>query len=758
MTARIRVFLGVSAIALAVACRAPDPAGVKAEAVRRGSEALERRDYSGAVSGFQEAVAADPRDGDVRLRLAHAHFGAQQWPEAARQALIAADLMPANRDVQRFAISMVLLQSRFSDVLVRTEALLNDEPDDVPVLVMRGNAMARLLHPTWAMEKVEEAWRGGMTVARATSTLRPHTAPADDERAQQLFRRALELAPRDPEAQLAFVNHLWAMGKLDEAEGALRRMADQNPGHVFANRLLGSYYGFRSRAADAEKYLKVAAATGDRDARTALALLYARGGRAPEALAMFEALIAAGDTAGDLAVRAAAMEIALGRVQPALARLDRVLAKVPRHGRALERRAEVLFAGRQLDLAAASAEAAVAADPSSATAHRLLGRVLTARGDLDRAFDQYAEALWLDASMPDVPRELAGVALALRRDGAAVEYARQALRHDPGDRAAAVALVSGLVGVRDYATADKTLKPLLAREPNAPDLLLQAGRIQEARGDRAQARSTFQRVLQAEPDSVDALSGLVSLDLAEGQPLAARARVNAARTRRPNDTRLMVLSARASAAARDVRDAESTLRALIHLEPANVEASVLLAEILAGQNQIDPARRVLDEVIVRRPASVEARLALGRLFEGTGQRAEAIGTYEQLLAAQPRTPVAAYRLARLYVAGNERLEQALELARGARQALPDDPEAGDVLGWIYVKQGLITRAVPHLEEAVRRAPAEATYRYHLGVAYLRLGRHAQARAELLRALEIDPAFDGAADARASLAAMSSARE
>jgi tetratricopeptide (TPR) repeat protein len=544
------------------------------------------------------------------------------------------------------------------------------------------------------------------------------------------------------------------MGRFDESEPLLRRAVDASPLHAVAGRALGAYYASRRRDADAEKYLKAAAATGDRDAQTAIAALYASLNRGTEALVILEDLIAAGDQAGDLSVRAADAEVSLGRTTAALQRLDMLLKRLPRHARALELRAQVLFGLGQVDLARASADAAVAAEPGSSSARRLYGRILTASGDLDRAFDQFAEALWLDPAIDDVPREIASVALALRRNEMAVHYARQALHRDAGDRAAAVTLVAGLTGIGRFAEADKALRPLLARESDAPDLLLQLGRIQAGRGDHAAARATYTRVLQAKPDSVEALSGLVSIDLAEGQAAAAQTRVNSARIRNPTEPKLFMLAARAAKAVGDFRDGESTLRALINIEPANVEAGVLLAEILAAQNRPDLAKTALDDLLTRRPASVEAQLALARLFESTGQRPAAQTTLERLLAAQPRTPLAAYRLAMLYVASNERLDQALELARSAKQALPDDPAVSDLLGWIYVRKNLPALGLPHLKAAVEAAPTQASYRYHLGVAYVRTNRLQEARAELTRALQLDPAFAGADDARAALAKMS----
>jgi tetratricopeptide (TPR) repeat protein len=225
------------------------------------------------------------------------------------------------------------------------------------------------------------------------------------------------------------------------------------------------------------------------------------------------------------------------------------------------------------------------------------------------------------------------------------------------------------------------------------------------------------------------------------------------RARRPDEPRLLLLSARAEAAAGDAAAAVTTLQALLAADGANVEGSVLLAEILAGRGQPDEARQVLDRVLTRRPDSMEAQLTLARLFEATGQPAAAQAVYERLLVAQPHTPTAAYRLAALYLSMNERLDRALDLARLVKQALPEDPAVSDLLGWAYVRQGLHGPAVSHLQDAVRKVPANATYRYHLGMAYVGLGQHDNARRELTRALQLDPGLPEAAALRAALATL-----
>jgi Flp pilus assembly protein TadD len=56
-------------------------------------------------------------------------------------------------------------------------------------------------------------------------------------------------------------------------------------------------------------------------------------------------------------------------------------------------------------------------------------------------------------------------------------------------------------------------------------------------------------------------------------------------------------------------------------------------------------------------------------------------------------------------------------------------------------------------ESVDRAPKNAVYRYHLGLAYAKSGNDEQARKALEQALVLDPKFDGSADAQRVLAGL-----
>jgi Flp pilus assembly protein TadD len=74
----------------------------------------------------------------------------------------------------------------------------------------------------------------------------------------------------------------------------------------------------------------------------------------------------------------------------------------------------------------------------------------------------------------------------------------------------------------------------------------------------------------------------------------------------------------------------------------------------------------------------------------------------------------------------------------------------DTNGLVELNAGRVDEAVATLLEAARLAPANPTIQYRLGAAQLKAGERAAAKASLRKALDLNPAFPQAGDARALL--------
>jgi tetratricopeptide (TPR) repeat protein len=642
-----------------------------------------------------------------------------------------------------------LTVGRFIDADDRTAAMLARTPDDPELLVYAGASKAHLTDPNRGLWALDQAWRERADPEVARDLLRPSTSSSDDRAAENSFRRAYALDPVNYRTRLGLASFLWATGRLAEGADYLKRMADEQPAASFVHRTLGLYYEHAGRPAEAERYLTSAAAGGDRDSRLALAEYWTRHDQQDRGLAILESLASADDKDGAVAVRVAEVNLTIGNIDRASEWADRTLSVQPAHPRALLVRAQVLL--RKHDPAAAldAARRALAADPTSANARLVLARAYANAGDPQRAFDSFVEAGYGRSKDRAVAAEIAEVALDLGRDGVAETFATQSLLFDPANTAAAVTL--GTVQVRrgDFTAAARTIGKL----PPEPRVLILQAAIQAGRGSIEAARATYMRVLDQHADSLPALSGLVDLEIASGRAAEVRPRVDRAAQAYPRDSGYLLLLARVIRAQGNLRLAEDTLQTILRNDAEHVDAVAQLADLLKEQRRFDDARRMIERAITLRPTSVKLRMIAAAVLEGLGRPADARTQYEEVIKLDEDNHLAAVRLAALYAADDDNLNAALRLASTAKQHLQSDPEVDDVLGWIYVRKFMPASGLSYLESAVRAQPNRADFRYHLGIAYQRMGRIGKAREQLAKALEIEDDFPEADNARQVLSAI-----
>jgi Flp pilus assembly protein TadD len=130
---------------------------------------------------------------------------------------------------------------------------------------------------------------------------------------------------------------------------------------------------------------------------------------------------------------------------------------------------------------------------------------------------------------------------------------------------------------------------------------------------------------------------------------------------------------------------------------------------------------------------------------------EAVSTFRAILERNEQLPEVHAELA--WVLADREID-AVRAESHARRALalaPSDPRAFASLAWAELRLGRAPAALESINEAKRAAPRDPRVLYVRGAVLQTLGRTLDARAELRRAIEIDPGFERAADARLRLA-------
>jgi tetratricopeptide (TPR) repeat protein len=319
-----------------------------------------------------------------------------------------------------------------------------------------------------------------------------------------------------------------------------------------------------------------------------------------------------------------------------------------------------------------------------------------------------------------------------------------------------VTLIRALIERRDYRGAELQLKEVQTQYPQSVDAQALMGTVAALKKDYAAARRWFDAALRSEPNRFDALSGLVGLDLTAGRPADALARVQAAVNRAPSNVQLLTLLAKTHGAARDFAKAEQVLRRAIEVHPDAFEPYGMLGQLLYERGRLAEGRAEFERLLERRPRFVPAHTMVAVILRREGRTDEAIERYKQALAIDPQSGVAANNLAWIYAERGVNLDEAVILARTAKKKMPDVVEVTDTVGWVFYRNGnpdLLTLAVPMLEDAVKQAPDNPLFRYHLGAAYAKSGRTADAKRELQHALKLRTDFQGAAETRRLLTAL-----
>jgi tetratricopeptide (TPR) repeat protein len=207
-----------------------------------------------------------------------------------------------------------------------------------------------------------------------------------------------------------------------------------------------------------------------------------------------------------------------------------------------------------------------------------------------------------------------------------------------------------------------------------------------------------------------------------------------------NAPRAKFLLARSMALAGKVEDTIGTLDSLLSVVPKHQEGAALLARVLLDMRPlpVDRIQQVAEGVVAKARPSVAAqgRAVLARLHYNLRHFKEAKQQAEQALAAQPDEPLA------LIVSGDIALHEgdtvsAATMFHKALARAPKDLSASLGLAEVKLHEGKLTEAKDAVQALVTANPGSARAHYVMGLALDALEPTDEARAELLKAIELD---------------------
>lgn len=200
-------------------------------------------------------------------------------------------------------------------------------------------------------------------------------------------------------------------------------------------------------------------------------------------------------------------------------------------------------------------------------------------------------------------------------------------------------------------------------------------------------------------------------------------------------------------------EASRHYRAALAAEPDYVPAMFGSVRVSAARGDLDQALDLAATVATRQP-TIEHLRWHGELLDATGRHAEARAQYDLARAAtdlQREQGVAVDLEVALFEADHGDADAALAAARSALDTRPS-VFAEDACAWALHVAGRDKEALVHAERAARLGTRNAQFAYHKGMIELALSQDDPARADLERALALNPDFSPL-DARRAAAAL-----
>nr|WP_240901064.1 XrtA/PEP-CTERM system TPR-repeat protein PrsT [Thioalkalivibrio sp. XN8] len=577
------------------------------------------------------------------------------------------------------------------------ERAIASDPNNLAARKLLAQTRLGLQSPERALEALDpvlgESGGGDRSVAALAGMA--SVQAGDPDAAVDIFRRRLEADPGDDETRVMLAVSLMSAGRTDEAlvelgrveagEGVARQRADLVG--IAAHLQGGDLPAARTLAAE------VAAAAPDNAALYgALGALFQNAGQLDEAAAYFEEALGVAPDNAAAAFNLGRVRAAQGRLDDAVAQFERILAQQPRNAAALSALAQIDWAQGRRDEAIDRLEQARAADPADGGSRFILTQYLVATG---RAADAVAVAREAAELAPNAAPTVNALGVTLLETGQPREALEQFRRaHE--------------------------INPLEAR------YLLNAARAHGALGELDLAREQLVNALALEPENPVMLAALVDVERRSGRlDAAARALERLAAAAPAGDPQVAVLRGELLLAQGRYREAEQAFAAAQGQGAGNRPVIGIFQARRLGELP-EPAAPLL-AWLGEFPEDVPVRALLADYYLSIGEQAAAVREYERLLEIRPDNPLFLNNLAWLYgEAGDPR---GVELARRAHAAAPEDPMIADTLGWLLHQQGNDAEALPLLAQAAAGAPEAGDVRYRYAVVLAETGDIEGARRE-----------------------------
>jgi tetratricopeptide (TPR) repeat protein len=169
-----------------------------------------------------------------------------------------------------------------------------------------------------------------------------------------------------------------------------------------------------------------------------------------------------------------------------------------------------------------------------------------------------------------------------------------------------------------------------------------------------------------------------------------------------------------------------------------VTGAFSLAEAAEKDGRLSEARAGYEKLIALRPdVAAIAHQRIGATFIKEKQYASALEHFQKALDADPANPTVRLIMAQAAFEGGM-VERGVALAAAVDRSAIKDPDVAYNLGVQLLNAGRAAEAAPFFSQSIALDAGYVDGYFRRGLAYVNLGQSAEAKADLLRVLELSP--------------------
>ncbi len=769
--------------------------GAQARAARHlqmGREYLAAHNFETARVEFRNALQLAPTDPQARLAMGLVDEKLGNPREAAQFYQGVIDVSPDDPEAHAHLGKLYLFAGDNKRALELVEPILKTHPDDSGLLTVRAAARVQQKDYENARIDAERAVQVAPNNEEAVEVLAGvYMNLKDADKALALLERSIQKIPEafnlrlivaqiylqqgrnvDAETQLqklvslqpAVLAHWLQLAqlyvqenKIDDAEHTLRQAAKDLPDQRAAKLSLIDFLAARRSRDAAEHELKsmIDAAPGDNELKFALAKFYVLGADRTKAEAVLQQVIKkeqwnpAGLDAHD---QLALLRLQDNDVDGSLALVNEVLTKSPRDDDARAIRGDIELSRHDPRSAIADLRTVLRDQPNALGVLKTLARAHLANGEPALAEETMRHAV--EANPKDAALRLDFVKLLIQLGK--IEQAKPVLaeliKEQPDNMSALDVQFRLSMRTKDLATAKSAAESIVATRPKDASGYFYEGMVAEQEKRTDDAVRLYAAAVDAQPDALEPVQAEMRLLVASGRAAEAIKRADELSARYPKSPLgpevkgelLLGIPGRSA-------DAQAAFNEAIARAPKWWPSYPGLAVIQRRANNPDGAIEILHKAQSVVDQNEQIGMELAELLEATNKPDEAIREYEEVVRRNPQSEPAINNLAILlvtYKKDQASLDRAKELS--SRFANSTNPAFLDTYGWVLYKRGESAAAVAVLQRVVTNVPNKPLLRYHLGMAQAQQGDNAEARDNLLRAVNSGANFAGVAEAKVTL--------